>query len=66
MAQTHILGYPRIGARCELKIALEAFWRKEVDESDLRRVGAELKLQRWHGRFATRGCRTLASPHLSA
>ena len=47
MAQTHILGYPRIGARRELKIALEAFWRKEVDESDLRRVAAELKRQRW-------------------
>ena len=47
MAQTHILGYPRIGARRELKFALEAFWRKEIDETDLRRVAAELKRQRW-------------------
>lgn len=26
MARTHILGFPRIGARRELKFAQEAFW----------------------------------------
>src|SRR5450756_2057964 len=47
MARTHILGYPRIGARRELKFALEAFWRKETDETCLQGVAAELKRQRW-------------------
>lgn len=42
MVTTHILGYPRIGQRRELKFALEAFWRGEADEAHLRRVGAEI------------------------
>jgi len=43
MATAHILGYPRIGARRELKFALEACWRGAADEAHLRRVGAEIR-----------------------
>jgi 5-methyltetrahydropteroyltriglutamate--homocysteine methyltransferase len=43
MVMSHILGYPRIGKRRELKFALEAFWRGEVDEAYLQSVGAELR-----------------------
>lgn len=43
MVTTHILGYPRIGARRELKFALEALWRGEADEAHLTEVGAELR-----------------------
>src|SRR5712692_7274438 len=35
MTVAHILGFPRIGARRELKVALEAFWRSEIPESEL-------------------------------
>ena len=30
MALTHNLGFPRIGARRELKHALEAYWRGDI------------------------------------
>lgn len=43
MVVTHILGYPRIGARRELKFALEAYWRGETDEAELERVAAALR-----------------------
>src|SRR5260221_1853202 len=35
MTVAHILGFPRIGARRELKVALESFWRGEVPELEL-------------------------------
>ena len=47
MTTAHILGYPRIGARRELKVALEAFWRGEADERHLGRVGAGLRARHW-------------------
>src|SRR3979411_2809376 len=47
MVTTHNLGYPRIGPARELKFALEAFWRGEVDESHLQDVGRALRLQNW-------------------
>ncbi len=43
MARTHILGFPRIGAQRELKFALEAFWRSEITEAELREVGSTLR-----------------------
>ncbi|MGQ0749066.1 MAG: 5-methyltetrahydropteroyltriglutamate--homocysteine S-methyltransferase [Betaproteobacteria bacterium] len=46
MVSTHILGYPRVGGRRELKYALEAYWRGESDEAGLRRVGAALRARR--------------------
>ncbi|MCU7904423.1 MAG: 5-methyltetrahydropteroyltriglutamate--homocysteine S-methyltransferase [Candidatus Thiodiazotropha sp. (ex Epidulcina cf. delphinae)] len=35
MATTHNLGFPRIGAKRQLKFALEAYWRGDIDPSDL-------------------------------
>ena len=49
---THVLGYPRIGPRRELKFALEAFWRKEADEVHLQKVVTDLKRQRWQAQQA--------------
>ncbi|TYP81128.1 5-methyltetrahydropteroyltriglutamate--homocysteine methyltransferase [Nitrosomonas communis] len=36
MALTHNLGFPRMGARRELKQALEAYWRREIDVQQLK------------------------------
>lgn len=38
-----ILGYPRIGRRRELKRAVEAHWRGELDEAGLEAVAADLR-----------------------
>ena len=43
----HNLGYPRIGARRELKFALEAYWRGEIGETELRARGAKLRAENW-------------------
>jgi len=43
----HNLGYPRIGARRELKFALEAYWRGELGETELRARGAKLREEHW-------------------
>ncbi|WP_040663006.1 5-methyltetrahydropteroyltriglutamate--homocysteine S-methyltransferase [Nitrococcus mobilis] len=47
MATTHALGFPRIGARRELKRALDAYWRGEIDQDTLRRTGVELRSRHW-------------------
>jgi 5-methyltetrahydropteroyltriglutamate--homocysteine methyltransferase len=47
MALTHNLGFPRIGAHRELKKALEAYWRREIDEDRLQTIAAELRKQHW-------------------
>jgi 5-methyltetrahydropteroyltriglutamate--homocysteine methyltransferase len=47
MAVAHVLGFPRIGAKRELKTALEAFWRSEIPESELRAAGRELRNRHW-------------------
>src|SRR5687767_13112778 len=47
MARSHILGFPRIGARRELKFALEAFWRGESDAAVLDAAGARLRDAHW-------------------
>jgi 5-methyltetrahydropteroyltriglutamate--homocysteine methyltransferase len=36
MALTHNLGFPSMGARRELKQALEASWRREIDVQQLK------------------------------
>jgi 5-methyltetrahydropteroyltriglutamate--homocysteine methyltransferase len=41
------LGYPRIGPRRELKYAMEAYWRGESGQDELRRVAAELRKAGW-------------------
>ena len=47
MALTHNLGFPRIGARRELKKALEAYWRGDLNEDRLQATAAELRKQHW-------------------
>lgn len=47
MIQTHILGFPRIGAQRELKTALERHWRGEIDVDALDAVGSELRARHW-------------------
>ena len=47
MAYTHLCGFPRIGARRELKFALEAFWRGESDAAALEQTGRELRATHW-------------------
>lgn len=47
MLITHIPGYPRIGARRELKFALEACWRGETGDANLLRTGSELRAAHW-------------------
>lgn len=44
---THILGYPRIGEKRELKFALEKYWRGEIDQAELKQVGATLRHSNW-------------------
>ncbi len=47
MIQTHILGFPRIGAQRALKTALERHWRGEIDAGALEAVGSELRARHW-------------------
>ena len=47
MALAHTLGFPRIGADRELKKALEAYWKGELDQAGLRAVGRELRATHW-------------------
>ncbi|MGR5132138.1 5-methyltetrahydropteroyltriglutamate--homocysteine S-methyltransferase [Vibrio alfacsensis] len=58
---THILGYPRIGEKRELKFAQEKYWRGEIDQAKLKQVGAALRAKNWNTQteaglsFATAG-----------
>ncbi|HYC48590.1 MAG TPA: 5-methyltetrahydropteroyltriglutamate--homocysteine S-methyltransferase [Burkholderiales bacterium] len=47
MTRTHVLGFPRIGARRELKFALEAFWRGESGEDLLHETARALIMAHW-------------------
>ena len=47
MALAHNLGFPRIGRDRELKKALEAYWKGELDEAGLRTVGRQLRAAHW-------------------
>ncbi len=47
MIQTHILGFPRMGAQRELKTALERHWRGEIDAAALEAVGRDLRQRHW-------------------
>ncbi len=44
---THLLGYPRIGERRELKKATESYWKGTLSESALLEVGQTLRRQNW-------------------
>ena len=47
MAIAHNLGFPRIGLQREMKKAVEAYWRGEIDQSELRQVGQQLRATHW-------------------
>jgi 5-methyltetrahydropteroyltriglutamate--homocysteine methyltransferase len=47
MTIAHVSGYPRIGAHRELKRALEAYWRGELDREALEATGGELRARHW-------------------
>ncbi|KPX17508.1 5-methyltetrahydropteroyltriglutamate-- homocysteine methyltransferase [Pseudomonas syringae pv. delphinii] len=47
MALAHNLGFPRIGADRELKKALEAYWKGDLDQTGLRAVGQQLRAAHW-------------------
>lgn len=47
MALAHNLGFPRIGADRELKKALEACWKGDLDQDGLRATGRELRAAHW-------------------
>lgn len=47
MALAHSLGFPRIGADRELKKALEAYWKGDIDQAALETVGRELRARHW-------------------
>ncbi len=44
---THNLGYPRIGARRELKKASEKYWAGKISQAELLQVGQDLRRRHW-------------------
>ena len=54
MALAHTLGFPRIGRDRELNKALEAYWKRELDEAGLRAVGRKLRAAQWQAVLALR------------
>ncbi len=47
MTLAHVSGYPRIGAQRELKRALEAYWRGDIDQAALLETGRGLRARHW-------------------
>ncbi|TQV88511.1 5-methyltetrahydropteroyltriglutamate--homocysteine S-methyltransferase [Aliikangiella coralliicola] len=47
MAQLHNLGFPRIGANRELKLALESYWSGQIDAQSLTAQAIELRQKHW-------------------
>ena len=47
MVLTHNLGFPRIGAKRELKLAQEAFWTGQASEIELLANAKELRILNW-------------------
>lgn len=47
MALTHNLGFPRIGAKRELKFALEKYWKGDSSREELTGLGAQLRARHW-------------------
>jgi 5-methyltetrahydropteroyltriglutamate--homocysteine methyltransferase len=47
MTKAANLGFPRIGAKRELKKATEAYWKGAIDASALLAAGAELRARHW-------------------
>lgn len=47
MTVAHSLGFPRIGARRELKFAQEAYWKGDISQDELLEVGVQLRRRHW-------------------
>lgn len=47
MTTFHLAGFPRVGAKRELKFAQERYWRKELSEQDLLTVAKLLREKNW-------------------
>ncbi len=43
----HLNGYPRVGAKRELKFAVEAFWKGAKSEAEVQEVAAEIRRLNW-------------------
>lgn len=52
MTTFHILGFPRVGAKRELKFAQERYWRKELPEQDLLELAKALREKNWQHQAA--------------
>ena len=47
MTLAHNLGFPRIGARRELKFALESYWKGQTSREELEAAGSQLRRTHW-------------------
>ncbi|MET0355467.1 MAG: 5-methyltetrahydropteroyltriglutamate--homocysteine S-methyltransferase [Cellvibrio sp.] len=47
MALIHNLGFPRIGAKRELKFAQESYWKGQSSREELKTLGADLRKRHW-------------------
>ena len=45
---SHVVGYPRMGPKRELKFALESFWDKKSSAADLEKVAKDLRCSIWN------------------
>ncbi|WP_239424506.1 5-methyltetrahydropteroyltriglutamate--homocysteine S-methyltransferase [Snodgrassella communis] len=48
----HLSGYPRVGAKRELKFAVEAFWKGCKSEAELRQIAADIRQKNWATQIA--------------
>jgi 5-methyltetrahydropteroyltriglutamate--homocysteine methyltransferase len=47
MTKIHNLGFPRIGAKRELKFALESYWKGQSSPDELKALGKQLRQRHW-------------------
>ena len=52
MTRIHTLGFPRIGAKRELKFALESYWKGETPAAELQARAKTLRLRHWENQKA--------------
>ncbi|AJE99875.1 5-methyltetrahydropteroyltriglutamate--homocysteine S-methyltransferase [Pandoraea apista] len=52
MAKTHNLGFPRVGAKRELKFGQEAYWKGQSSRDALKALGASLRRRHWQDQAA--------------
>lgn len=52
MTTSHILGFPRVGAKRELKFAQERYWKGEISEQDLLDIAKALREKNWQHQAA--------------